>query len=82
VTIIIIKIVTFNNGRDVLGKIVLAAKIAHVPSILISEREGPLKGKRADAISALREIGTRARDRGADTFLSSIRTGSRISAAT
>ncbi|HZR72263.1 3,4-dihydroxyphenylacetate 2,3-dioxygenase [Bradyrhizobium sp.] len=52
-----------------MGKIVLAAKIAHVPSILISEREGPLKGKRAEAISALREIGKRARDRGADTFL-------------
>lgn len=52
-----------------MGKIVMAAKIAHVPSILISEREGPLKGKRDDAINALREIGRRARERGADTFL-------------
>ena len=52
-----------------MGEVVLAAKIAHVPSILISEREGPLKGKRAAAIGALREIGRRARDRGADTFL-------------
>lgn len=52
-----------------MGKIVMAAKIAHVPSILISEREGPLKGKRDDAINALREIGRRARERGSDTFL-------------
>lgn len=52
-----------------MGEIVLAAKIAHVPSIMISEQEGPLKGKRAAAIQALREIGKRARDRGADTFL-------------
>lgn len=52
-----------------MGEVVLAAKVAHVPSILISEREGPLKGKRAGAIAALRELGRRARDRGADTFL-------------
>jgi 3,4-dihydroxyphenylacetate 2,3-dioxygenase len=52
-----------------MGEIVLAAKIAHVPSILISERPGPLEGKRAGAISGLREIGSRARQRGADTFL-------------
>jgi 3,4-dihydroxyphenylacetate 2,3-dioxygenase len=52
-----------------MGEIVLAAKIAHVPSILISERPGPLEGKRAGAIAALREIGRRARERGADTFL-------------
>ncbi|MCK1356231.1 3,4-dihydroxyphenylacetate 2,3-dioxygenase [Bradyrhizobium sp. CW7] len=52
-----------------MGQIMLAAEIAHVPSILISEREGPLKGKRAAAIQAQREIGKRARDRAADTFL-------------
>jgi len=52
-----------------MGEIVLAAKVAHVPSILISERPGPLAGKRADAIAALREIGKRARERRADTFL-------------
>ena len=52
-----------------MGRIVLAAKVAHVPSILISEREGPLKGQRADAIRALKELGKRARERGADTFL-------------
>lgn len=52
-----------------MGQIVLAAKIPHVPSILISEREGPLKGARDDAIRALREIGRRARERGADSFV-------------
>ena len=52
-----------------MGEIVLAAKIAHVPSILISERPGPLYGTRATAIAALRELGARARSRGAETFL-------------
>ena len=52
-----------------MGKIVMAAKIAHVPSILISERPGPLFGKRQGAIDGLKEIGRRARERGADTFL-------------
>ena len=52
-----------------MGSVVLAAKIAHVPSILISERPGPLFGKRQGAIDGLREIGRRARARGADTFL-------------
>lgn len=52
-----------------MGRIVLAAKVTHVPSILISEREGPLKGQREDAIRGLKEIGRRARGRGADTYL-------------
>jgi 3,4-dihydroxyphenylacetate 2,3-dioxygenase len=56
-------------GERTMGEVVLAAKIAHVPSILISERPGPLEGKRAEAIGALREVGRRARERGADTFL-------------
>lgn len=52
-----------------MGQVVLAAKITHVPSILISERPGPLFGQRAEAIHSLRELGRRARARGADTFL-------------
>jgi len=52
-----------------MGEIVLAAKIAHVPSILISERPGPLYQTREAAIGALKEVGRRARNRGADTFL-------------
>ena len=51
-----------------MGRIVLAAKVTHVPSLLLSEQDGALKGRRAPAID--RE-GNRpaARDRGADTFL-------------
>jgi 3,4-dihydroxyphenylacetate 2,3-dioxygenase len=52
-----------------MGRVVLAAKVTHVPSLLLSEREGALKGKRALAIESLREIGRRAHERGADTFL-------------
>lgn len=52
-----------------MGELVLAAKITHVPSLLLSEREGPLKGRRQAAIDSLRDIGKRARERGADTFL-------------
>ncbi|MBD1545623.1 3,4-dihydroxyphenylacetate 2,3-dioxygenase [Roseibium aggregatum] len=52
-----------------MGEIVLAAKITHVPSILLSEMEGPLKGCRDGAIRSLREIGKRSRDRGATTYI-------------
>ncbi len=52
-----------------MGEIVLAAKITHVPTLLMSEQEGPLKGKRQAAIDGNREIGRRARAAGADTFV-------------
>ena len=52
-----------------MGRIVLAAKVTHVPSLLLSERDGALKGRRQAAIDSLKEIGRRARSRGADTFL-------------
>ncbi|WP_417674383.1 3,4-dihydroxyphenylacetate 2,3-dioxygenase [Roseibium sp.] len=52
-----------------MGEIILAAKITHVPSILLSEMEGPLKGCRDGAMKSLREIGNRARDRGATTYI-------------
>jgi 3,4-dihydroxyphenylacetate 2,3-dioxygenase len=52
-----------------MGRIVLAAKVTHVPSLMLSERDGALKGRRAPAIESLKEIGRRARERGADTFL-------------
>jgi len=51
------------------GQIALAAKVTHVSSLLLSEREGTLKGRRALAIESLKEIGRRVRDRHADTFL-------------
>jgi 3,4-dihydroxyphenylacetate 2,3-dioxygenase len=52
-----------------MGEVVLAAKVTHVPSLLLSERDGALKGRRVAAIDSLKEIGRRARDRRADTFL-------------
>ena len=52
-----------------MGEVVLAAKITHVPSILLSEMEGPLKGCRDGAMKSLREIGRRSRDRGATTYI-------------
>ncbi len=52
-----------------MGEIVLAAKITHVPSMFISEQEGPHHGCRAAAIAGLQEIARRARVAGADTFV-------------
>ncbi|WP_424983553.1 3,4-dihydroxyphenylacetate 2,3-dioxygenase [Maritalea sp. S77] len=52
-----------------MGKIVLAAKTTHVPTMLLSEMDGPLKGCREAAIEGHREIGRRAREAGADTFV-------------
>lgn len=53
-----------------MGKIALAAKVTHVPSLMISEEEGSsLAGTRDDAIHSLRELGRRAKDRKVDTFV-------------
>lgn len=53
-----------------MGQIVLAAKVTHVPSLMLSEVEGsPLKSVRAGAVGALRELGRRARERGVSTFV-------------
>lgn len=52
-----------------MGKLVFAAKTTHVPTMLMSEQEGPLKGCRQQAIDAHKEIGRRAREAGADTFV-------------
>ncbi|MFW2382968.1 MAG: 3,4-dihydroxyphenylacetate 2,3-dioxygenase [Acidimicrobiales bacterium] len=52
-----------------MGRIVTAAKITHVPSMFISEQEGPHHGCRAPAIAGLKEIAERARAGGADTFV-------------
>lgn len=50
-----------------MGKIVQAAKITHVPTMLLSERPGRLEGTRQQAIDGQREIARRAREAGADT---------------
>ncbi|WP_413113220.1 3,4-dihydroxyphenylacetate 2,3-dioxygenase [Thaumasiovibrio sp. DFM-14] len=52
-----------------MGKIALAAKITHVPSMIISEQPGPHHGCRDEAIAGLKEIGDRARALGVDTFI-------------
>lgn len=52
-----------------MGKIALAAKVTHVPSIYMSELDGPRKGTRQDAILGLQEIGRRCRELGVDTIV-------------
>jgi 3,4-dihydroxyphenylacetate 2,3-dioxygenase len=52
-----------------MGKLALAAKITHVPSMVLSEFDGPRKGTRQDAIDGHREIGRRCRALGVDTLV-------------
>lgn len=52
-----------------MGELVLAAKITHVPSIWLSMQPGKHHGIRKSAEDGLVEVGRRARERGADTFL-------------
>lgn len=50
-----------------MGEIVLAAKVTHVPTMLLSEQPGKLHGCRQQAIDGHKEIARRAREAGADT---------------
>ena len=52
-----------------MGEIVLAAKITHVPSMIISEQPGPNHGCRDAAISGLKKLGEMARELNVDTFV-------------
>ncbi|MBR1201789.1 MULTISPECIES: 3,4-dihydroxyphenylacetate 2,3-dioxygenase [unclassified Bradyrhizobium] len=53
-----------------MGELVLAAKVSHVPSLMLSERpDHPLHDARAGAVAALHELGRRARERGVSTFV-------------
>jgi len=52
-----------------MGKLALAAKITHVPSMVLSELDGPRKGTRQDAIDGHAEIGRRCRELGVDTIV-------------
>ena len=52
-----------------MGKLALAAKITHVPSMYLSEQPGPHFGCRAAAIEGHRELGRRCRARGVDTIV-------------
>src|SRR5262249_19388379 len=53
----------------VMGELVLAAKITHVPSIWLSLQDGKHHGIRRPAEDALRELGRRAHERAVDTFV-------------
>jgi 3,4-dihydroxyphenylacetate 2,3-dioxygenase len=52
-----------------MGRLALAAKITHVPSMYLSELDGPHKGCRAAAIEGHREIARRCLALGVDTIV-------------
>ena len=52
-----------------MGKLALAAKVTHVPSMYLSEVPGERRGTRDDAIEGHREIGRRCRAAGVDTIV-------------
>lgn len=52
-----------------MGQLALAAKITHVPSMYLSEFEGPMKGTRQAAIDGHREIRRRCLALGVDTLV-------------
>ena len=52
-----------------MGKLALAAKITHVPSMYLSEFDGPRKDTRKAAIDGHKEIGRRCRELGVDTIV-------------
>jgi len=52
-----------------MGEIVLAAKITHVPTLIMSEQPGRLFGKRQQAIDGHKDIARRAKALGADTIV-------------
>ena len=52
-----------------MGEITIAAKVTHVPTMLLSQMPGKLKGCRQPAIDGHRELGRRAREAGVDTVV-------------
>lgn len=52
-----------------MGQLVYAAKVTHIPRMVLSELPGPLHGCREDAIAGLRQVGREIRDAGADTVV-------------
>jgi len=52
-----------------MGEVVLAAKVTHVPSMFISEEDGPHKGCRKAAIAGLQKLGDRIRELAVDTIV-------------
>ena len=52
-----------------MGKVALVGKITHVPSMYLSELDGPRKGTRQDAIGGHKEIARRCKELGVDTIV-------------
>jgi 3,4-dihydroxyphenylacetate 2,3-dioxygenase len=52
-----------------MGKLALVGKITHVPSMYLSELDGPRKGTRQDAIDGHKEIRRRCIELGVDTIV-------------
>ncbi len=52
-----------------MGQLALAAKITHVPSMVLSEMPGPRHGTRKEAIDGHRDISRRCRELGVDTLV-------------
>lgn len=52
-----------------MGTLALVAKVTHVPSMYLSELDGPRKGTRQDAIDGHQEISRRCRELGVDTLV-------------
>ncbi|WP_395703051.1 3,4-dihydroxyphenylacetate 2,3-dioxygenase [Aquabacterium sp.] len=52
-----------------MGQLVFAAKVTHIPRMVLSELPGPLHGCRNDAIEGLASIGQRILASGADTVV-------------
>jgi 3,4-dihydroxyphenylacetate 2,3-dioxygenase len=52
-----------------MGELVLAAKMTHVPTMLMSEQPGPVEGKRQAAIEGHYEVARRAQALGVDTVV-------------
>ncbi|MBQ0960142.1 3,4-dihydroxyphenylacetate 2,3-dioxygenase [Ideonella sp. 4Y11] len=52
-----------------MGRLALVGKITHVPSMYLSELDGPRQGTRQDAIDGHIEIGRRCRELGVDTIV-------------
>ena len=52
-----------------MGQVALAAKITHVPSMVLSEMPGERQGSRQDAIDGHIELARRCRQAGVDTLV-------------
>src|SRR6478672_934951 len=57
------------DPENCMGRVALTAKVTHVPSMYLSELEGPHHGCREAAIEGHREISRRCRALGVDTIV-------------